>query len=62
MGMLCKEKIKEKWSFYYELKGKWDMHSADDLVMCLGDLNRHIGRHIDGYGMAPRGYSVGQRN
>ena len=23
------------------------MHSADDLVMCLGDFNRHVGRHID---------------
>ena len=25
------------------------MHSADDLVMCLGDFNGHIGRHIDGF-------------
>ena len=24
------------------------MHSADDLVMCLCDLNGHTGRHIDG--------------
>ena len=25
------------------------MHSAGELVMCLGDLNGHIGRHIDGF-------------
>ena len=25
------------------------MHSADDLVMCLGDCNGHVGRHIDGF-------------
>ena len=25
------------------------MHSAGDLAMCLGDINGHIGRHIDGF-------------
>ena len=25
------------------------MRSADNLVMCLGDLNGHVGRHIDGF-------------
>ena len=24
------------------------MHSADDLVMCFGDFNGHVGRYIDG--------------
>ena len=28
-----------KQSFYDKLKCEWDMHSADDLVMCLGDFN-----------------------
>ena len=23
-----------------------DMHSAGDLVMCLGDINGNVGRHI----------------
>ena len=32
----------EKQSFYDELKGEWDMHSAGHLVMCLGDLNGGI--------------------
>ena len=30
--------LEEKQSFYDELKSEWDMHSADDLVMCLDDL------------------------
>ena len=38
----------EEKSFHDELQCEWDMHSADDLVMCLGDINGHIGRHIDG--------------
>ena len=35
------------------------MHSSDDLRMCLGDFNGHVGRHIDGL---HGGYGVGQRN
>ena len=50
--------LEEKQSFYDGLKCEWDMHSADDLVMCLGDLNGHVGSfywvHIE--------YGVGQRN
>ena len=32
------------------------MHTADDLGSCLGDLNGHIGRHIEGF---DGGYGVG---
>ena len=38
------------------------MHSADDLVMCLGDFNGNNGTHIDLYDGLHRGYGVGQRN
>ena len=48
--------LEEKQSFYDELKVEWDMHNADDLVMCLGDFGIHLCRHIDGF------YGVGQRN
>ena len=34
------------------------MHSADDLVMCLGDCNGHI----DGFDWVHGGYGVGRRN
>ena len=54
--------IDEKQSYYYKLKCELDMHSADDLVMCLGDLNGHVGRHIDGFDWAYGGYGVCQRN
>ena len=30
--------------------------------MCLGDLNGHVGRHIDCFDWVHRGYDVGQRN
>ena len=41
--------LEENLCFYDELKGEWDVHSAGDLVMCLGDINGHVGRHIDGF-------------
>ena len=28
--------------FCDELRCKWDMHSAGDFVMCLGDFNGHV--------------------
>ena len=51
-----------KNSFYDELKCEWDMHSADDLVMCLGNFNGHIGRHIDGFDGMHGGNGAGQMN
>ena len=30
--------LEEKQKICDELKCEWDMHSADDLVMCLGDI------------------------
>ena len=54
--------LEEKQSFHDELKCEWDMHSTDGLIMCLGDINGHIGRHIDGFNGVHGGYVVGQRN
>ena len=36
------------------------MHSADDLVMSLGDFNGHVGRHIDGGHGVDQGNSEGR--
>ena len=44
---------------YDKLKCEWNMHSVDDLIMCLGDINGHDGNHI--YCLDGR-YGVGQRN
>ena len=50
--------FEEKQSFYDELKCEWNMHSASDFVMCLGDINGHI----DGFDGVHGGYGAGQRN
>ena len=54
--------LEKKPSFYDKQKCEWDMHSADDLGMCLGEFNGYVGRHIDGFYGAHGGYGVGQRN
>ena len=55
------KRLEEKQSFYDELKYKWDMHSADDLVTCLGYINGHVRRHIDGFDVVHGGHGVGQK-
>ena len=62
MGML--HKVEDVWRkkkkfFYDKLKYEWDMHSADNLVMCFCEFNGHVGRHIDGF---DGGYGVGLSN
>ena len=54
--------LEQRQSFYDELKCEWNMHSADVLVMCLGDFNGHVGRHIDSLDGVNEGYGVGQWN
>ena len=38
------------------------MHSAGDLVMCLGDFHGYVGRHIDAFDWVHGGYGLGQSN
>ena len=40
--------------YFYKLKGEWDKHNADDLVMSLGNLNGHMDRCDEVHG----GYGV----
>ena len=62
--MCMLRKVEEVWkknSLYDEQKRELDMHTAVDLVMCLGDFNGHGGGHIDGFYGVHGGYGVGQR-
>ena len=52
-------RLDKNLSFYDELTGEWDMHSAGGVVMCLGDFNGHVPRHMDGFNWV---HGVDQRN
>ena len=56
------EEVRRIKSFDDTLNCEWYMHSADDFVMCLGDINGHVGRHIDGLDGAHGRYGKCQRN
>ena len=58
----CGRSFEEKQFFYDKLKCELDMHSAYDLVKCLGDINGHVGRHIDAVDGVHGGYGAGQSN
>ena len=36
------------------------MRSADNFAMSLGNINGHVGRHINGFDGVHGGYDVGQ--
>ena len=38
------------------------MHSAGYLVVCLGDFNGHVGRHIDGVHGVHGGHGICEKN
>ena len=44
------------------VKSEWDIHSADDIVICMGDFNGHDDRHLDGFDGVDGGYCVAERN
>ena len=39
----------EETVFYSEVKGECYSHNVDDLVLCFGDLDSHMGGHNDGF-------------
>ena len=49
-ALLGGRSLVEKQSSYDEVKGMCDMYS--DFVMCLGDINGHVSRHIDRFDRA----------
>ena len=61
--MLLKvEEVLKKNSLSDKLNGEWwNVHSAGDLVMCLGDIGRHMGRRIGGFHGAHVWHGVGER-
>ena len=54
--------LEEKQSFCDGLICEWDVYYAGELVMCFGDFNEYIGRHIDGIDGVHGGYGVCQWN
>ena len=44
------------------MASEWDLKSCGEVVLGLGDFNRHVGRRIDAYEGVHGGYRIGERN
>ena len=52
----------KKDQFYNDMASEWDLQSPGEVVLGLGDFNRHVGRWIDGLEGVHGGYEIGKRN
>ena len=52
----------EKDQFCDEMEDEWSVKGNDDLIVGLGDFNRHIGKEIEGFEGVHGGYGIGERN
>ena len=55
----AKWKIEKNNHFYGEMINVSDMHSVDDLHVCLSEFNGHLVRHTDGFDSIHRKYGAG---
>ena len=40
---------KEKVGFYDEMGSEWDLGSSSEIIVSLGDFNRHVGKCAEGF-------------
>ena len=52
----------EKEHFFDDLRSEWDLHSVGEIVLGMGDFNRHVGKWIEGYEDVHGGNGIGERN
>ena len=51
----------KKGQFCKDLASEWDLQSPGEVVLSLGDFNKHIGRRIDGFEGVHGGYGIGKK-
>ena len=52
----------KKDQFYNDMAGDWDLQNPSEVVLGVGDFNKHVGRRIDGFEGVNGGYGIGKRN
>ena len=48
--------------FYDDLRSEWELHRVGELVLGMGDFNRHVGKRTKGYEGVHGGNGIGERN
>ena len=50
----------KKDQFYDDIASEWGLRHPGEVVLHLGDFNRHVGRQIDGFKGVYGGYGIGK--
>ena len=54
--------MSEKEKFYEEMARGYEVENENEVLICLGDFNGHIGKEVDGFEGVYRGFGIGKRN
>ena len=46
----------EKDQFYNDITSEWDLQNPSEVVLDMGDFNKHVGRRIDNFEGVHSGY------
>ena len=52
----------QKDQFYNDMASEWDLQNPGEVVLDMGDFNRHVGRWIDGFEGVHGGNGIGKTN
>ena len=58
----CGRSMSEKEKFYKEMARRCEVENANEVLICLGDFNGHIGKEVDGFEGVHGGFGIGKRN
>ena len=58
----CQRSMSEKEKFYEEMGRGCEVENANEVLICLGDFNGHIGKEVDGFEDVHGGFGIGNRN
>ena len=58
----CGRSMSEKKKFYEKLARGCEVENANEVLICLGDFNGHIGKEVDGFEGVHRCFGIGKRN
>ena len=58
----CGRSMSEKEKFYEEMGRGCEVENANEVLICIGDFNVHIGKEVDGFEGVHGGFGIGKRN
>ena len=58
----CGRSMSEKEKFYKEMARGCEVENENEVLICLGDFNGHIGKEVDGFEGVHGGFGIGKRN